>query len=108
MADRIIYSVVSDFWHWAHYWPGCVFKFEVASEKTLARITRTGIMIVYVFGFGIIIFQTQIEFILPVYKKFDDILPAVFFAFIILEQNYSNHSFLKFGQIKFMTYLGKI
>lgn len=85
----------------------CFFKFEVV-QKILARITRTGIMIVYVFGFGIIIFQTQIEFILPVYKKFDDILPAVFFAFIILEQNYSNHSFLKFGQIKFMTYLGKI
>jgi peptidoglycan/LPS O-acetylase OafA/YrhL len=38
----------------------------------------------------------------------NSIIPMFFFGFVIIEQNYSNRSFFKFGRIKFLNWLGKI
>jgi len=39
---------------------------------------------------------------------FNSIVPMFFFGFIIVEQNYSNRSFFKFGKIKLLNWLGRI
>lgn len=42
------------------------------------------------------------------YYPFESILFSVFFAFIILEQNFSRYSLVKFGKVAVLTRLGKV
>lgn len=77
-------------------------------QAILNRLNATVILFIYILALAVIIFQSQIEMLLPAYKKWSDVLPAFFFVFVLAEQNFCNHSWFKFGSLKLMSWLGKI
>ena len=67
--------------------------------------------VIYVFGFALVPLRT----LLPIFShgylyrflySFEPLLFSIFFAFIIFEQNVSEHSLLKLGRSKIINYLG--
>jgi peptidoglycan/LPS O-acetylase OafA/YrhL len=68
---------------------------------------KTTVLFYLVSSLIIFLQNTIIDFI-PSYKYFLDIVPVIFFMFIILEQNYSKFSFYKIGKSRFLEWLGKI
>ena len=63
------------------------------------------IALVYFLGI-ILIFNREILFIWPPYAAFDRLVLSVFFAFIILEQNYAQHSLFKMANWRFPSFWG--
>jgi peptidoglycan/LPS O-acetylase OafA/YrhL len=63
--------------------------------------TRLYLILIYSTGFLLILFHFQITKHFPFYQYADRFLMALFFSFIILEQNYCPVSFFKFGSIPF-------
>jgi len=73
----------------------------------IKALKRIWIIIIYVCGFSLIYLQQ----LLPVpdwYTSTARILTTAFFAFIILEQNYSQHSFKKYSDWKLLSFLGTL
>lgn len=70
-----------------------------------AQLSQPTIIGAYVLGFGLIFFLDRLvgEAALPVLSR---VLFALFFAFIILEQNYAEHSFYKISNAKRLSTLG--
>ena len=69
------------------------------------------IAMVYIFGFALVPLRTLLPvFIHGFLYRFiyttEPIVFSIFFAFIILEQNVSEHSLVKLGRFKFINYLG--
>ncbi len=77
----------------------------------LQKIPKYGIVFIYAFFFLFVYFHKALLFDLNIpyqyYKPFVNILFAVFFAFVILEQNRSNYSFFKMSNYTFLTWCGK-
>ena len=75
-------------------------------QQFFKQIKKYQIALVYVLGLSTLMYG---NFIYP--NKYDivymRIISTTFFAFIITEQNYSEHSIYKLGKIKFVTQLGK-
>jgi len=55
------------------------------------------------YAMAAVVFFVDLRFLRP----FDRLIPALIFAFIILEQNYSNASFFKLGRSRLLTHLGQ-
>jgi peptidoglycan/LPS O-acetylase OafA/YrhL len=72
------------------------------------RLSKTVTIVLYSIGILLHIGHFQIVSRFPSYGAVDHFVNAVFFGFVILEQNYSPHSFFKFGSVKVFNELGKI
>ena len=89
---------------------GCIaayFSFHYNNFKTFFQdFKKRTIIVVYLVGFSILILR---NIIFPTHWliAFRDPVIAVFFAFVILEQNYSEQSFYKTGRSRIITRLGK-
>jgi len=52
--------------------------------------------------------EIPISIIFPGYKKLFHVIPMLFFAFVIAEQNFGKNSFFKISSIPLLSWLGKI
>lgn len=71
---------------------------------TGARLTK----FIYFICISLMICRKLVIDRFPYYANLDDIIPSLFFGFIIVEQNFSECSFFKFGKIRILNWLGKI
>jgi len=74
----------------------------------LMKLSKPVIIVMYIVGITLLFMQSFLTELSEVYDYLFDILPALFFAFVIVEQNFSDNSFYKIGRFKFLTWLGKI
>ena len=92
---------------------GAVIAYLSARENSILRIKnipRAVIILIYIIGFAmlpmrLIIWKLGIHYVLA--ASFMPILLSLFFAFIIMEQNYAEHSFYKISRWNFISSLGK-
>ena len=88
---------------------GGLVAFAALNERFIRfakSIKKPAIVFIYVLGFAIIFGRSvlnEIDFFKSIYR----VPTAVFFAFVLLEQNYSDHSFYKMGRWRVITYLGR-
>lgn len=79
--------------------------FNAQAKDFIANLSSRAIIIAYCFFIAVILFQDYIfstsQLIIAV------LLSQLFGAFIILEQNYATHSFIKVGNLRWVTTLGK-
>jgi peptidoglycan/LPS O-acetylase OafA/YrhL len=73
-----------------------------------SRRSKVTTLLVYMAGVAMILFNFQLNKHFSWFHFFDRPLNALFFSFVILDQNYSPNSFFKFGSIKTLSSLGKI
>ncbi len=71
----------------------------------IGRLPRWNIGLGYVLGITLLV-EREILFSLPGYIIVDRLILAIFFAFVLLEQNYARHSFVKMGQLRWLSYWG--
>lgn len=89
---------------------GLVAYLSLNSKRFLAFIQtmkKGNILLVYLSGFLFLLANRQLHGI-PIVHSFVRIFDALFFAFVILEQNFALHSFKKFGDWNFIARLGTI
>lgn len=72
----------------------------------VGRWPRRAITLGYVLGIALILAESKIIQVLPGYLVFNRLLLAIFFAFVLLEQNYAQQSFVKMRNLRFPTYWG--
>jgi len=77
-------------------------------EAFLRLIHSKLTLLIYVFSLGYIFIQHKILGHSSIYPYVFHLVPALFFSFVILEQNFSPHSFFKIGRVKVLAQLGKI
>jgi hypothetical protein len=69
-------------------------------------LRKSTIAIIYLIGFTLIIFRVALlQF--SIFKVFEELIFCLFFAFVILEQNYSRNSIFKLSKNKTLSSLGK-
>lgn len=73
--------------------------------NTVAAWPRWGIGLGYALGLGLLVARGAL-LQLPGYIIFDRLILALFFAFVLLEQNYARYSFVKMGQLRWLSYWG--
>jgi len=73
--------------------------------SAVARLPRWAILLAYVAGTTLIYATHGLE-VLPGYLVIERLLLGVFFTFVLLEQNYAQHSIIKMSQLRFPTYWG--
>lgn len=73
--------------------------------NAITNISKNSIIAIYILGFTIIMFNYLI-FVKPAYVVFERLVYALFFAFIILEQNFSKNSFYKMSRFTFISKWG--
>jgi peptidoglycan/LPS O-acetylase OafA/YrhL len=83
----------------AIYYKKFILFFENLSKKQL--------VLVYIIGFLGLLFLPILSEKYDMLLFFSRFINTLFFAFIILEQNYGLHSFYKFSELKTLTYWGK-
>lgn len=71
--------------------------------KALCQLPKWSIIVTYCLGFCFIYFRSPL-LTFPAYQVIDRLVLSLFFAFIILEQNLSRHSFFKLSNWRFPTY----
>lgn len=69
------------------------------------KLSRKTIITIYIIGILYFMYRNLID--LPYFFLCSRLLSTCFFAFIIMEQNYAEHSLIKYGQIKILSKLGK-
>jgi peptidoglycan/LPS O-acetylase OafA/YrhL len=74
----------------------------------IENISKTTIYLVYIGFILIFIFRDEVFLIETSFKPFERIVIALFILLIILEQNYSKHSFYKMSRFKRISSLGKM
>ncbi len=74
---------------------------------TFQNLRLVAILLIYLLPAALILVNFSFSF-LPFYSFLIRLVVALFFGFIILEQNFSNHSFFKFGRLGVASYLGRI
>jgi peptidoglycan/LPS O-acetylase OafA/YrhL len=72
----------------------------------VARWPRWVIGVGYLMAIVLVYSHGAINLYLPGYLVFDRLVLALFCAFVLLEQNYAQHSFFKVSQLRFPTYWG--
>jgi peptidoglycan/LPS O-acetylase OafA/YrhL len=73
--------------------------------STIAQLPRWTIGLGYVVGIALI-YNRETLLHIPGYSIVDRLMLACFFAFILLEQIYSRHSFMKMEQLRWFSYWG--
>lgn len=74
-------------------------------KNAVAQLPRWGIAAGY--GIGLLLIYANLTFgNIPEFEALERPVLALFFAFVLLEQNYAQHSFLKMSQLRFCTYWG--
>lgn len=73
--------------------------------SAIQRLPRWGILLGYALGIGLIASRETL-LALPYYLIIDRLALALFFAFVLLEQNYAVHSLTKMGNWRLLTYWG--
>jgi peptidoglycan/LPS O-acetylase OafA/YrhL len=81
-----------------------VRKFTNLKKRQILLIYFTGFLLMPLRGFAHIFGETLFH----VYIPFESLLFSAFFAFIVLEQNFSVNSIIKVGRSKILSYFGKI
>ncbi len=82
------------------------FSFNGQLSKKFKPLKKSALIITYSIGAALIL--TREFWILNEFMaKTERLVYSIFFAFIILEQNYSQHSFYKMGNFKIISSLGK-
>ena len=71
----------------------------------VAAWSRTTIALGYILGLVLIASQALLAE-LPGYLAIDRLILALFFAFVLLEQNYARNSFVKMARFRFLSYWG--
>lgn len=88
---------------------GLAAYYSIYSKKFLQffkSLSRSVIVAVYIIGFVWLLYQDKI--LGPnLYPVFYRPINTAFFAFVILEQNFSSNSFYKFSKFRLMTFWGK-
>lgn len=74
----------------------------------LNKISKPLIILIYISCLTIIMLQNVITETFSAYKYIYHIIPALFFSFVIVEQNFSKHSFFKIGALPWLSWLGRI
>lgn len=78
-----------------------------AFRKFVSGLSKWLILVVYVIGFTYCIFYHALDTI-PYWGVVHRLITGLFFAFIILEQNFADSSLFKLGNYKRITHWGKI
>ena len=86
----------------------CAFFYLPVVLSVFQKIGKILTFCLYVIGFILLIGHFQILKHFPWYSTLDHFISALFFGFVIMEQNYSPNSFYKFGSIKLFSWLGTI
>jgi peptidoglycan/LPS O-acetylase OafA/YrhL len=73
--------------------------------SAVARLPRWAIGLGYVAGVALI-YGREVLWQIPGYAGIDRLVLACFFAFVLLEQNYARHSFIKMSQLRLLSYWG--
>ncbi len=71
------------------------------------NLHKSYIVLVYYLGFLGLLFLPNLSENNSLILLFSRLINVLFFAFVILEQNYAQHSFYKFSNIKTLTFWGK-
>ena len=71
------------------------------------NLSKKHLIVVYIIGFLALLFMPILSEKQALILLFSRFINTLFFAFIILEQNYALHSFYKFSDLKTLTYWGK-
>lgn len=87
--------------YWAFYQP-------VKMHQVLGVITKGRVVAIYIVGLLLLLLDYKLRLIWPFYENIGRYLHMLFFGFIIVEQNFSEHSFFKFGRIKVFNSLGRV
>ncbi len=82
------------------------FKIDWVNQL-LSRLGKQIILLVYVIGIGTLFMRETLVALHPGLKYMVEIAPFLFFAFVIMEQNYSNNSMFKLGKFRYLDWLGK-
>ena len=69
------------------------------------QLSRKTIITIYIIGILYFMYRDLSD--LPYFFLYSRLLSTCFFAFIIMEQNYAEHSLIKYGQVKILSKLGK-
>jgi peptidoglycan/LPS O-acetylase OafA/YrhL len=80
-------------------------SYENPFKKFITNIPRAAIIAVYIVGIPICLFRGSI-FPCGIPIIFERFVIGIFFGFIILEQNYATHSFIKMGRFRRVSKLG--
>jgi len=96
ISDMCVGGVIA---YCSYYLPAFRAYFEALSQKSIVAV--------YVIGFTLILFEKSL-FILPFLQITSRLIFSLFFAFILLEQNYSRHSFFKMKNWKRLTHWGQM
>jgi len=81
----------------------CFFYYD----QVISFLNRINYPLVYLCSLTILLLSQKLTSI-PVMKQIVHFLPLLFFGFVIIEQSFSKKSFFKIGEIKILTWLGKI
>ncbi|MGI4873441.1 MAG: acyltransferase family protein [Janthinobacterium lividum] len=71
----------------------------------IAALPRWAIGLGYLLGIALLTGRAEL-LRLPGYIVFDRLVLAIFFAFVLLEQNYARQSFVKMAQLRWLSYWG--
>jgi peptidoglycan/LPS O-acetylase OafA/YrhL len=83
------------------------YHYEVVI-RFFSNFSRGRTALVYAGGILLLLFNFQLNKQLQYYHSIDRLINSVFFAFIIMEQNFSPHSFFKMKNVPVAGWLGRI
>ena len=86
---------------------GCYY-FPERVTKLTSRLTRQSTLLIYGLSLALIFFQYKISRQILFYHDLIFVYLLLFSAFVIVDQNYAQRSFYKFGKLKILTQLGKL
>ena len=85
----------------------CFFKLKL-TENILQKISKKMNLLIYIGCILLMFFQSILLEKSHYFSFIIEIIPTFFFSYVILDQNFSNTSFFKLGEIKVLNWLGKI
>lgn len=88
-------------------WAAYLCIYNPSFRNLVNTLNRFSLKAIYIAGFSLLLYE-HIFLQLPFVNAFVRILECLFFVFIIMEQNFSVHSFVKFGNWKLFSLLGTI
>ena len=84
------------------------FNHQRNMVRFLSYFNKYVTLTIYIFSVVFIFLQHKILGHFDFYPYTFHVVPALFFSFVIIEQNFSTNSFFKMGKFKLLTWLGKI
>jgi peptidoglycan/LPS O-acetylase OafA/YrhL len=88
---------------------GYIAYFELDKIKILfTRIPKILIFFIYIVCVSYLFYSRELNQMSGIFDRLSELLPFIFFSFVILEQNYNENSIFKIGRYRILTWLGKI